>query len=269
MGPKRSIAVENGGYDQDSSSRKRPKVRDPDSTDEEIDELASESEYDPKSGSGTLRTRKARKKASPASKNTPKAPRRRDPNNKTNLRKARATANKKVKELEHDMKLREDKERQLEEEKLRSQNQVRILKERELASKEQGGQYMQDDETIKQSLNDLSKMIWDWSASWARKGTIAQRTGDIGFEYTLKVLQGQHGISHPALRNAIDEQLVWQPGGPRVAVQTILEHLVAEKLLLRPFHFLELGSSDGKGLSEAASKTLYSRMRGKWSCTKY
>lgn len=268
MPPKASSMPAKRKCSESASSRKRSKLTIPDTDGEETDELADYSDYkeEPKQSRASPRVRTPKKKSSPQSKAAPKPKRRGDPNSVWRLKLTRAEKNKELKELKEQKEASEKKEKQLKEEALRSQNHINILRERELASKQQGGQYMQDDEFVQQSLSDLSKKISDFSASWARKETIMQRTNPAVSSQTLKVLQGFHGLSHGVLRRHVGEKLVWQPGGSRLAVQTILEHIVVEQYITRPFNFLASSLQERTGLSEFSLLTLQSRMRGKHSC---
>lgn len=265
MAPKRKASIGAGERKRDLPGGKRQKVTKTDSINGERDELASDSECkeQPKSGRDPSTTGKLKSSNASASKNSPKASLHRNTTTEPCLRETRATTMKKVTALEHDMKLLQQEDGKLKEQNSQLKKQIRALREQEHASKYEGGQYMQEDQSIKQSLSDLSKMIWDWSARWARKGTIAQHTNLTNAELPLKALHGRHGLLHCALRDNIDTVLIWQPGGPRVAVQAILDHLVAEQVLLLPFHFLKIGHKDGKGISESSLLGLYSCMRGK------
>lgn len=142
-------------------------------------------------------------------------------------------------------------------------DRLRTLQEKHLGGKNQGQDYLQDDNTIQQNLKTLMGMMEGWAADWSCSGPVMKYLKGKNVDMFLSQVNGSSKrVPDARLRREADANLLWAPLGCRVAVEAFLCMQIVKHVLERPFHFLRNENAGHASPSQPCFEAIHGSMKG-------
>lgn len=129
---------------------------------------------------------------------------------------------------------------QLRQDKKEQAKKTKALEYAQLRGNDQGRDFIQDDLTIRQNVQQLCRMIDSFVYEWVNPGFLMQVVGEKSARTVAKMLSGQDSrYPFKMLRPDDEEKFLWHPAGARKSAMSIVTKVIADEVLSRPFYFLQ------------------------------